>query len=87
MGHSYIESGKGFLFLCFFFSWPHLQHMEGPRLGGESELQLLTYATAAAIPGLSCIHNLHQSLGQCWIFNPLSKARGEPILMDAMLAS
>ena len=34
-----------FLFLLF---QPNLWHMEGPRLGVESELQLLAYATATA---------------------------------------
>ena len=28
------------LSFLFFFSWPHLQHMEVPKLGVESELQL-----------------------------------------------
>jgi len=28
----------------FFFLGPHLQHMEVPKLGTESELQLLAYA-------------------------------------------
>ena len=36
--------------LCafFFFLGPHLRHMEVPRLGVESELQLLAYTTATA---------------------------------------
>ena len=33
-----------------FFSGPHLQHMEVPRPGAESELQLLAYTTATAMP-------------------------------------
>ena len=33
-----------------FFLWPHLLHMEVPRLGVELELQLLVYATATAMP-------------------------------------
>ena len=35
----------------FFFSFllPQLQHMEVPRLGGRSELQLPVYTTAAAM--------------------------------------
>ena len=37
----------------------HLQHMEVPRLGAESELQLLAYATAIAVLDLSCICDLH----------------------------
>ena len=34
----------------FFFLWPHLRHMEVPRLGVELELQLLAYATAQQPP-------------------------------------
>ena len=45
----------------FFFLWPHLQHMEFPRLGVESELQPQAYATATATPDSSCICNLHLS--------------------------
>ena len=40
----------------FFFSWllgPHLWHVEVPRLGFESELQLLAYAMATAMQDLS----------------------------------
>ena len=53
-----------FFFLSFFlgggvFLGPHLQHTEVPRLGVESELQLLAYTTATATPDLSCICNLH----------------------------
>ena len=36
-----------FLFI-YLFSGPHLQHMEAPRLGVKSELQLPTYTTATA---------------------------------------
>ena len=32
----------------YFFLGPHLQPMEVPRLGGESELQLPAYTTATA---------------------------------------
>ena len=37
-----------FFFLFFCFLGPHPRHMEIPRLGGKSELQLLAYATAIA---------------------------------------
>ena len=33
----------------FFFFWLHLWHMEVPRLGVKSELQLPGYATATAM--------------------------------------
>ena len=35
-------------FLNFFFLGPYLWHMEVPRLGVESELQVLAYATTTA---------------------------------------
>ena len=34
------------IYLFIFFLWPHLWHMEVPRLGVELELQLLTYTAA-----------------------------------------
>ena len=37
-------------FFCVFLG-PHLRHMEVPRLGVESELQLLSYTTAHSNPG------------------------------------
>ena len=65
------------------FLGPHPQHMEVPRLGVESELQLPAYATATAIPDLSHVCNLHHGSRQCLILNPLSEARdGTCILMD-----
>ena len=72
-----------FLFFIFFFLGSHLLHVEVPRLGVKSELQLQVYTTATATPDPSCICNLHHSLQQHWILNPLSKARdGTHILMD-----
>ena len=50
--------------------------MEVPRLGVESELQLLAYTTAAATPDLSCICDLPMSSQQHRILNPLSEAKG-----------
>ena len=44
----------------FFFLWLHLRHMEVPRLGVNSELQLPVYTIAAATHDLSCVCNLHQ---------------------------
>ena len=51
------------------------QHMEIPRLGVESELQLLACATATAMEDLSHVCDLRHSSRQCWILNPLSEAR------------
>ena len=71
----------------FFILGPHLQHMEVTKVGVNSELQLPASATATAIPDPSHLCNLHHSLWQCWILNPLSEARDRTyILMDAMLS-
>ena len=40
-----------FFFFLFFFLGLHPRHMEVPRLGIESELQLPAYATATTLPG------------------------------------
>ena len=74
-----------FLFVCLFFGFlePHLRPMEVPRLGAESELQLPVYTTATATKDLSCICNLHHSLWQHQILNPLNEARDRThVLMD-----
>ena len=80
---------KNFLvFAFFFFLGPHLQLMEVPRLGVELELQLPAYATVTAMQPPSCICNLHRTLWQCWILNPLSKARDRTrILTDIISGS
>ena len=63
-------------YFCFFcFLGLHLPHMEVPRRGVKSELQLPACATATATRELSCVCNLHHSSWQCWILNPLSEAR------------
>ena len=61
------------LFICFLGL--HLPHMEVPRLGTESELQLQAYARATASQDLSSMCNLHHSSWQCQILNPLSEVR------------
>ena len=72
-----------FLFL-FLFLGPHLQHMEFPRLGIESELQLPAYTTAIAMPDMSRICHPHHSSRQQQILNPVSGARDQThILLDA----
>ena len=55
----------------------NLWHTEVPRLGVKMELQLLAWATATATPDPSCICNLQHRSWQCWILNPLSKARDQ----------
>ena len=71
------------LSLSLFFLGPHVRHMEVPRLGVESELQMPAYATATATRDLSHVCDLHHSSQQHWILNALSKARDQThILMD-----
>ena len=53
------------LFTYFCFLGLHLQHVEVPRLGIESELQLLAYTTATAMRDLSHVWNLcHRSFAR-----------------------
>ena len=57
--------------------------MEVPRLGVKEELQLPVYTTATATPDQSYVCDLHHSLWQHQILNPLSEARDQTlILMD-----
>ena len=64
---------ESFFFFFFFFCFLglHPRHMEIPRLGVLSELQLLATAT----PDSSCVCDLHHSSWQCQILSPLSEAR------------
>ena len=50
-----------FYFLFFAFLGSNPQHMEVPRLGIKSELQLPAYTIATATQGPSCICNPHHS--------------------------
>ena len=61
----------------FFFLEPHLQHMEVPRLGVDSELQLPAYTTATATPDPSRICNAHHSSGQRQILNSLIETKNQ----------
>ena len=66
------------LFYCLFRA-----AFEVSRLGVELELQLSSHATATAIQDPSRVCDLHHSLWQHWILNPLSEARDRTrILMD-----
>ena len=65
---SYIRvSGLGFmrqyLFIFFSFLGQHPQHVEDPRLGLQSELQLLAHTIATATPDPSCLCDLHHDAG------------------------
>ena len=64
------------LFVFLFCLEPQVQHMQVPKLGVESELQLLAYTTATAMQHLSRICNPHHSSRQRQILNPLTGARG-----------
>jgi len=64
-----------FVFLPFLGPLP--RHMEVPRLGVESELQLLAYTTTTATWDPSHICNLRHSSRQQRIPDPLSKARDQ----------
>ena len=82
-----IHRNRGFVSFYFIYLFcflgPHPQHMEIPRLGVKSELQLLAYITATATWGQRGVCDLHYSPWQCWIPDPLSEARdGTLILMD-----
>ena len=61
------------VFLIVFIG-PRPQHMEVPRLAGESELQLPAYTTATAMQDPS--HATYTAAqGNAGSFDPLSKAR------------
>ena len=69
--------GHSYFYLFFWLLGLYSRHMEVPRLGVESELQLPAYATATATPDPSCVCDLHHSLRQCSILNPLGKDRDQ----------
>ena len=62
-----------FFFLSFLITTENFMELSG--LGVQLERQLPAYATATAVPDLSCICDLHRSLRQCQILNPLIKVR------------
>ena len=64
--------------LLFVFLGLYLWHMEVPRLGVESELQLQAYTTVTVTLDPSSIYDLQCSSSQCLILNPLSEAGIEP---------
>ena len=69
---------KNFLFYLFVLLGPRALHLQVPRLGVKSELQLsaTATATATATQDSSFICDLHHSSQQCRILNLLNKARG-----------
>ena len=72
-----IQLGRFFFFFFFFFFFCF-----------SLQLLVYTYTTATAIPVPSCICDLHHSLQQHWILNPLSESRDQTsILRDTILGS
>ena len=63
------------MMISFFGGGAHPRHMEVPRLGVQSELQLPAYTRATAMLDPCHINNLHHSSWEFWILNPLGKAR------------
>ena len=79
----YLTASSWSLFWKFLLFRPHPWPMEVPRLGVQSELQLLPYTTATATPDLSRVCDLHHSSRQWRTLNPLSRARDQThLLMD-----
>ena len=72
-----------FIYLLLFRPTP-ARHVDVPRLGVTSDLQLSAYATATAMLDSRCVCNPHHSSWQSWIPDPLSEARDwTHILMDS----
>ena len=72
-----------FIYLFIYILGLRFWHMEIPRLGVESELQLLTYTTATSMWGPSHVGDLRHGSQQHRIPNPLNEVRDETgILMD-----
>ena len=70
------------MYVCLFRAAPTAYG--GPQARGQIGAAASAYATTTATPDLSRICNLHHSLRQCWILNPLSEARdGTRVLTDA----
>ena len=75
-----------FIFYFYFcFLGPHLWHMDVPRLGVESDLQLPAYATSTRMWDPSCACSPQSSSWQRRILNPLREARDQTrILTDTI---
>ena len=67
-----------------FFLGLHLWHIEVPRPGVESELQLPDDAPATSTLDPSHIYHLGCSLWQCEILNPLGKARNRTRILTVL---
>ena len=78
------QDDMGFFYFLKKNSWLHLQHMEVPRLGVESELQLLAYSTATATPDPRHVCSLCHSLQQRQMLNPLNEARDQTCIFQIL---
>ena len=81
-----------FLFFLFFFFFFRL-FRAAPKAYGRSQarssitVELIAYTRATAMPDPSLICDLHHSLWQRWILNPLREARDRTyILLDTSLS-
>ena len=79
----FIFNFLGFVFVFGFFFFFLLfrvapQHVEVPRRGFESELQLPAYTTATAAQDPSHVCDLHHSSWQHQVLNPRGEARDPP---------
>ena len=70
-----------FFSFLFCFLMPKQRHMEIPSLEVKWELQLEAYTTAPATWDRSCVCDLHHSLRQPWIPDPLREARDQTCLL------
>ena len=73
-----------FFFWSFIFLGLHPWHMEVPRLGMNQSCSHRPTTTATATPDMNRICDLQHRSWQCWIADPLSKARDHTcVLVDA----
>ena len=66
-----------FVVFCLFRATPRAYG--GSQTMGQVGAVATGYARATATQDLSCICDLHHRSWQCWILNPLSKARGRTL--------
>ena len=71
-----------YYFFLFLILGPHLQHLEVPRLGVESELQQPAHTTATATEDPSHIFDLYHSSWQRWIPDPPNEARDQNHILE-----
>ena len=71
------------MYVCILFFKAASVAYGGSQAGGQIEAAAAGYTTATAAQDPSHVCYLHHSSWQCWIVNPLSRARDHThILMD-----